>query len=532
MNILRACVLAIAATTPAIAEDDGATRSSSTTTITILHTNDIHGRHAPFQAAPGDATSQTGDPGRSPAQFDHAGKVGGFQYLAGKVGEIRKREGKDNVLLLDAGDTFSDDFVGNKTRGEAVISLMNALGYDMMALGNHDFDYGVERTRELQELANFPIRGANVTENGEPVFGQPWRIFEVDGVKIAVLALTYHSTDKTASAQNIRGLTYSSGIEATQRYLPEMRRAADIVMLLSHQGTATDRKLARELDGVDVIVGGHSHDLFRQPERVGGTWIVQAMADAAVLGELRLDVGPDKKLRRVTGAAHQLWNYQIEPDPEIAELVARIDGPFGDELNEVLAYSVDRIPRDYRSESAFDKMVGEFMIEETGADVALMPGVGYGISIYPGEVTRDRLYTLIPHPAKLVTFEMRGRDLLAVLEQSATNQNPGDPMQIVGGLIQPANLGWTVDLNRPKGDRVSEVTVGNQPIEADRWYKVATNAGMSNGLHRYDFTGVRNKQVHDRSVTQLVEDVMKRKRVLSRPASGSTRLVKVFDPKN
>ena len=529
MYTLRACILAMAAATPAIAEDERSSRQSTPTTITILHTNDIHGRHAPFEAAPGDATSQTGDPGRSPAEFDHAGMVGGFQYLAGKVGEIRKREGESKVLLLDAGDTFSDDYVGNQTRGEAIIGLMNALNYDMMALGNHDFDYGLERTRELQELADFPMRGANVTENGEPVFGQPWKVFEVDGVKIAILALTYHSTDKTAGTQNIRGLTYSSGIDATRRYLPEMRRSADIVMLLSHQGTATDRKLARELDGVDIIIGGHSHDILRKPERVDGTWIVQAMADAAVLGELRLEVGADKRLREVTGDAHQLWNYQIEPDASIAALVARIDQPYTEALKEVLAYSVDRIPRDYRSESAFDKMVGEFMIEETGADVALMPGVGYGVSIYPGNVTRDRLYTLLPHPAKLVTFEMKGSELLAVLEQSATNQNPGDPMKVVGGLLQAANIGWTVDLNRPIGERVSEATVGNMPIESDRWYKVATNSGMASGLHRYDFTGVRNKQVHERSVTQLVEDVMKRKRVISRPASGSTRLVKVYE---
>lgn len=529
MNTLRACILAMTATTPAIAADETGARHAPPTTITILHTNDIHGRHAPFEAAPGDATSQTGDPGRSPAEFDHAGMVGGFQYLAGKVGEIRKREGENKVLLLDAGDTFSDDYVGNQTRGEAIIALMNALDYDMMALGNHDFDYGVERTRELQELADFPMRGANVTENGKPVFGQPWKIFEVDGVKIAILALTYHSTDKTAGAQNIRGLTYSSGIDATRRYLPDMRRSADIVMLLSHQGTATDRKLARELDGVDIIVGGHSHDILRKPERVDGTWIVQAMADAAVLGEVRIEVGPDKKLRQVTGNAHQLWNYQIEPDAGIAELVARIDQPYTEALNEVLGYSVDRIPRDYRSESAFDKMVGEFMIEETGADVALMPGVGYGVSIYPGNVTRERLYTLLPHPAKLVTFEMKGSELLAVLEQSATNQNPGDPMKVVGGLLQTANIGWTVDLNRPLGERVTEATVGNIPIKNDLWYKVATNSGMAGGLHRYDFTGVRNKQVHERSVTQLVEDVMKRKRVISRPASGSTRLIKVYE---
>jgi len=117
--------------TPAVAQDR---------TITILHTNDIHGRHVPFHVAPGDATAQTGDPGRAPAQFDRAAMIGGLQYWAGKVNESRRRDGANNVLLVDAGDTFSDDLVGNETRGAAIIRLMNALGYQYMALGNHDFD--------------------------------------------------------------------------------------------------------------------------------------------------------------------------------------------------------------------------------------------------------------------------------------------------------------------------------------------------------------------------------------------------------
>src|SRR3546814_20542006 len=103
-------------------------------TITILHTNDIHGRHAPFEAAPGDATSQTGDPGRSPAQFDHAGMVGGFQYLAGKVGEIRKREAEDTVLLRAPGDSFSDIYVGRQPRGEAIRSSERRVGKEWVTL--------------------------------------------------------------------------------------------------------------------------------------------------------------------------------------------------------------------------------------------------------------------------------------------------------------------------------------------------------------------------------------------------------------
>src|SRR3546814_2350610 len=144
-----------------------------------------------------------------------------------------------------------------------------------------------------------------------------------------------------------------------------MQLCDDSGMLLSHQGTAPHLKIALRLDGVDIIGGGNAHDIRRQPELVDGTWIVQAMADAAVIGELRLEVGADKKLRKVTGAAHQLWNYQIETDANIAGLVKRIDEPFADALNDVLANSVDSIPSNNTQENNFDNMMGENKSDDT-----------------------------------------------------------------------------------------------------------------------------------------------------------------------
>lgn len=493
-------------------------------TITILHTNDMHGRHAPFHVAPGDATAQTGDPGRSPSEFDRSAIVGGFQYLAGKVNEVRRREGAANVLLVDAGDTFSDDLVANETRGAAMICLMNALGYQFMALGNHDFDYGLARTRELNKIARFPMRGANTLEGGKPIFGKPWKLFQVNGVRVAMLALSYHNTGETGSRDNVRGLQFTSGIEATRRYLPQMRKAADVIVLLSHQGTAVDRKLARELPGVDLIVGGHSHDRISPPEKIGETWIAQALSDAAALGEVRLTIGKDRKLQAVSGTAHVLWNDRIESDPAMARLVADIDAPHRQKLDEVLATSADRIGRQYKSESPFDVLVGDMMRERTGADIAFMPGVGYGISIEPGPITRDRLHTLVPHPTKLVTLEMTGADVLRLLEQSATNLEPGDDLDRVGGLLQSSGIGWTLDLNAPVGRRVSDVTVARARVDPARWYKVATNAGMTGGLHRYVFVG-RNQKTHDISVTQLVEDGLVKRGTIASPALGNIRLV-------
>lgn len=493
--------------------------------FTILHTNDMHGRHAPFHVAPGDATAQTGDPGRAPAEFDRAAMIGGFQYLAGKVGEIRQRDGAGNVLLVDAGDTFSDDLVGNETRGEAMIRLMNALGYQFMALGNHDFDYGLTRTRELAELASFPMRGANTLDSGQPILGRPWQMFTVNGVRLAVLALSYHNTEETGSKANVRGLEFTSGIDATRRYLPEMREAADIVMLLSHQGSAVDRKLARELSGVDLIVGGHSHDRIAPPEKINDTWIVQALSDGAALGELRVTVGADRKLKHVSGTVHDLWNDRTAPDATVAQMVAQIDAPYRQRLGEVVASSADRIGRQYKSESPFDVLIGDLMRERTGADIALMPGVGYGISIEPGPVTRERLYTLVPHTTKLVTLEMTGAQVMRLLEQSATNLNPGNDLDRVGGLVQSSGMTWTIDLNAPAGKRISGATVAGAVIDPTRWYKVATNAGMTGGLHRYVFEDGRNLKTHDLPVAQLVEDGLVKRGTIVSPAMGNVRLI-------
>ena len=187
----------------------------NTATFTILHTNDRHGRYLPIAVSPGNATAQTGDPGRSPQQFDRAGRVGGFPILATLVEQFRTERGTENVVLLDGGDSFADDLLGNLTKGEAAIRLMNEVGYQAMALGNHDFDYGADRTRELQRIAGFPMRGANVAEraSGEPFLGDPTLVADVGGVPVGILLLGYHHTDLTGNPRHVEALRFESGIE-------------------------------------------------------------------------------------------------------------------------------------------------------------------------------------------------------------------------------------------------------------------------------------------------------------------------------
>lgn len=503
-----------------------ATTATGSRQITILHTNDMHGRHVPFHVAPGDATAQTGDPGRSPSSFDRSGRIGGFEYLAGAIRQVREREGAKNVLLVDGGDTFGDDLLGNLTKGEAMIRLMNAVDYDVMTLGNHDFDYGAERTAELQSIARFPMRGANVlSADGTPFLGNPVTIHDVGGVRVGILSLAYHNSAETGSKDNLHGLTFTNGIEAARQHVPGLGERADLVVVLSHQGTKVDRELARSVPGIDLIIGAHSHDRITPPEKVGGAWIVQAMSDDAVLGELTLTLDGGR-LARVDGRLIDLWNDRIAPDPAVGALVAELRAPHRRQLEEILATSTARIGRQYKSESPFDALVGELLRERTGAEIAFSPGVGYGVSIESGPVSRERLYTLLPHPTKMVTMKLTGRQVLAILEQTATNLNSVDPLAAVGGMIQTSGLRWTIDLNRPDGRRISDVFVGDRRIENDRTYSVVTNAGLRGGLHRQtEFARGRDIVEHEDSVTAIVEAGLVKRGSIGLPQLGMIRLI-------
>jgi 5'-nucleotidase / UDP-sugar diphosphatase len=495
--------------------------------VTILHTNDIHGRTRSFPVRRGSSTSQTGDPGQIWDEYERKGKVGGFPALATAIKRFRDERGEENVLLVDGGDTFSDDLLGNLTEGEAVISLMKALGYQLMALGNHDFDYGVERTRELQQIGGFPMRGANVIEKetGEPVFGDPAVVLEAAGLRVGFLTLGYHNSGKTGNKKNLEPLEFTDGVDAVRRFLPDLRERSDIVVVLSHMGTAMDRVLAEELPGLDLIIGGHSHDRISM-ERLGETVIVQAVADASVLGETILHI-QDGKLEGIENKLHTLWNDDFEDDPEIAQLLEEIRSPFQEELNEVIGQVAEPIGRNYRSESPFDKLAGEFMCQELETEIAFLPGVGYGVTLLPGPLTREALYTLVPHPAKVVTMELTGDQVLEILEQSAENQDPGDPRKIVGGLVQTAGLRWTVDYRQTVGKRVKDVMVRGEQIQPQRKYSAATNSGMHNGLHNYStFSKGASIHVHEKRLNELVESAIRKQGVIYPPPMGDIILIK------
>ncbi|HEA30819.1 MAG TPA: multifunctional 2',3'-cyclic-nucleotide 2'-phosphodiesterase/5'-nucleotidase/3'-nucleotidase [Leeuwenhoekiella sp.] len=454
--------------------------------FTILHTNDIHGSYESINAIEGSATAQTGDSIDNYLVFPRAGKIGGIARLATAVSQIRNGKDKDAVLLLDGGDTFSDDLLSNITKGEVVIKALNQMGYDLMALGNHDFDYGLDRTRELEQMANFPMRAANVVEvaTKKPIFNEPYKIFERQGIRIGVLPIAYRNTKLTGNPENMKGIRFEKGLGTIQKYLPELDQKSDIVVVLSHEGMAVDKLMADKVEGVDIIVGAHSHDYIEPPYKSStGTYVVQAMSDAAVLGETELLI-ENKKLKDLKTNYHFLYADKWEEDAEIVKIIDDFRNDHLAGLEEPVAVVETPIGRMYKMESPFDKLVTTILKEEFGTDIAFVPGVGYGITLQE-EVTKEDVFKLIPHNSKIVTLEMTGEKLIKLLEQTASNLKPEDKMESVGGLLQSSGISYTLDLGKPMNERICNVKIDGKNIDNHKIYKVATHSGMLKGIHKY-----------------------------------------------
>ncbi|GAC1516501.1 MAG: bifunctional UDP-sugar hydrolase/5'-nucleotidase [Gemmatimonadaceae bacterium] len=497
-------------------------------TVTILHTNDIHGDLHDFRVDTGDATAQTGDPGRPFQEYPRAGVIGGFARLATAVEDIRKTRGASNVILLDAGDTFGDQLLSNLTHGEATVRLMDALGYSFMTLGNHDYEYTAANTRRLQGLVRFPMRAANaiVTATGQPFLGDPTTVVTIGGVRIGLLALTYHNTDETGNRDNTKDLQFVNGIEIARQYVPALRRRSDVVIVVSHQGTVVDSLLGERVQGIDIIIGGHSHDRIQPPRRVGTAWTVQALSDASALGEVTITV-QGGKITHVDGTVHELYADRYQPDATFAGLLDSIRAPFRDTLEAVLATALDRIGRQYKSESPVDVLAAEILREHGRADVAFLPGLGFGVTVPPGPITRERIVALFPHPTSVVHEALTGAQIIAVLEQSATNLRPGNDLDRVGGLVQTAGMRWTVDLTRSVGRRIREVFVGNARIDLERSYAVVTTGGLLQGTHRYTaFAHGADIVREDRSFVEILEQELRARHSIRSPTLGAVTLVR------
>jgi 5'-nucleotidase / UDP-sugar diphosphatase len=481
--------------------------------LTILHTNDIHGHILPWTGWQGEMNGKT---------------VGGFDRLASVVRKVRAE--RANVLLLDAGDTISDTMPAVESKGAVVTELMNAVGYDAMTIGNHEPDFGPEALRQRIAESRFPVLAANLYDrNSNTHFTKPYVIKTAGGLRVGILGLAYPNTPLTTSPKNVEGLEFREAVETAAKYVPLLRKErVDLVIVLSHLGLNGEKHLAENVPGIDVIVGGHSHNRMRDPLQVGGTLLVQAGAHLSDVGRIDLTVDGGKVVRHRRELI-LLDNAVVGSDTEIAAILRRAR-PRSDQSLAQASGPVVRAqtiagdqpePRD--AQSPADSLFADLIREKTGADIVLLPGVGYGVAMQPGTIREAHLRNLVPHDSKVVTMTLTGKQIRDILEQSVENVVTKDPKKKVGGMIQVSGVEFTWSEGAPAGSRVKDVRIASAALDPARSYRVATNSMLAGGGHNYSTfqRGTDRKEAGPQFET--IRDAMAARKQISVPSDQRIR---------
>ncbi|WP_027556969.1 thiosulfohydrolase SoxB [Bradyrhizobium sp. Cp5.3] len=412
------------------------------------------------------------------------GRMGGMDRVAALIAAVRAERGESNVLLLDGGDSWQGSWTSLKTRAQDMVDVLSLLKVDAM-VGHWEFTYGAERVKELTDKAPFAFLAQNVRDNEwqEPVF-EPRKIYERGGAKVAVIG---QALPRTAIA-NPRWMfpKWEFGIreEDLQKQVDEARAdGASVVVLLSHNGFDVDRKLAGRVKGLDVILTAHTHDAMPGLVRVGDTVLIAAGSHGKFVSRLDIDVR-DSKVAGVRFKLMPVFADAIPPDPAMASLVEKIRAPFATELAKPLGKTDSLLYRRGNFNGTFDDLICDAMLSERDVEIALSPGFRWGGTLLPGEtITWEHVTnaTAITYP-NCYRAQMTGLQLKETLEDIADNIFHPDPYYQGGGdMVRIGGMGYAIDVSRPMGSRISQMThlKSGQPIDPARTYTVAGWASIN-----------------------------------------------------
>ncbi len=425
--------------------------------LTILHTNDMHGSYLP-----------------SPASWiPEKPLVGGFVALDYYAEQERAKS--ERSLLLDAGDlmtgTLISDLKYRDVYGGALIDMMNRVGYDGWVFGNHDFDKGAANLRGLIGLANFPVFCANLvreTPAGKEIFAkEPYHIYNVDGLRVGVIGLTYHQMVGMAAPEKLDGFVSIEPAAVVNEKVAEIDSLTDLIIVLSHLGIDNDRELAEKVAGVDLIIGGHSHSRLETLEKKNGVLIAQTGSNARNLGRIDLTVAGDSVMA-YEGKLIPLFTKDITPDPALAAFVDSFKAEIDREYAVVIAQLAQPWETQYRAESNIGDWFTDAMRQRLGTDVAILNSGGIRKNLPAGPVRKMDIYEILPFDNMIVTFNLTGKQLIKVAES-----NIGLERDSYQGSLQISGLSycWTGDSANIK---LTDVRVGGVPIEPEKIYSVTS----------------------------------------------------------
>ena len=448
------------------------------------------------------------------------GAVGGFAHLATLVKKLRAS--RPGALLLDGGDTWQGSATALWTKGQDMVDACKLLGVDVMT-GHWEFTLGADRVKEIVEKdfagrVDFVAQNVKTTDFGDAVF-RPYAIRPVNGVPVAIVGQAFPYTPIANPRYFVPEWTFGIQEQELQKVVDEARgKGAQAVVLLSHNGMDVDLKLASRVSGIDAILGGHTHDGVPQPtlvaNRGGRTLVTNAGSNGKFLAVLDLDVRGGK----VADFRYRLvpvFAALLPPDRDMAALIAKHREPYAAKLEEPLAVTETLLYRRGSFNGTFDQLIVDALMREKDAPIAFSPGFRWGTTLLPGQpIRREHLMdqTAISYPFVTVN-EMKGETIRTILEDVADNLFNPDPYYQQGGdMVRVGGLAYTIDPHAKAGSRITRMDLAGKPIDADKSYKVAGWAPVSEEARK-----AGGEPIWDLVERHLVREKTIRARPLNRP---------------
>lgn len=474
-------------------------------TLHILHVNDLHSRIEPINRF--DSTCSTED--------ETEGKCfGGVARLATKVRELREalRAQGQNVILLDAGDQFQGSLMYTTYKGAVEAEFMQAIGFDAMAVGNHEFDDGPAGLAGFLEKVSFPVISGNIDVSRSNLLAgrvADHVILEVGGHRIGIVSALATDTVETSSpGDDVIFADEAASLAADVAALEA--QGVDKIIALTHVGLPRDLDLAALVPGLDAIVGGHSHTLMSNteegalpyPQMVGAVPVVQAFAYSKYLGHLVLQFDDAGGVTSASGDTI-LLDAGVAPDPAIAARVAELAGPIAAVKARVVAAAAADIDGGRETcrirECTMGNLVADAMLDrvkDQGISIAIQNGGGLRASIAAGQVTMGDVLGVLPFQNTLSTFQATGATVLAALENGLSQIDEG-----AGRFPQVAGMRYVFDAAADAGARVisAEVREGEAwvPLDPAKTYGVVTNNYMRGGGDGYAMFETEGMNAYD-----------------------------------
>lgn len=465
--------------------------------LNILHINDLHSRIEAINKFNSTCTAEEASKNEC---------FGGIARVKAAIDGRRGELNGQNLLVLDAGDQFQGSLFYSTFKSGPVADFMNGIGFDAMAIGNHEFDDGPEELLKFIDAADFPIISGNtIAADNSPVAKkfEGYIVKDMGGQKVAVVSVLATDTDETSSPGDT--IRFEDEVEYLNRIVPEIEaQGVNKIIVLSHVGYVRDQEIAAAVNGIDVIVGGHSHTLLSNTdEKAAGPYptlvknpagvdvpIVQAYAYSKYLGDLKV-VFDDNGVVKSAEGAPKLLDASVTPDAAYVAKVAELGKPLEELKKKVVGVSEGPIEGDRTvcraKECTMGNLVAEAQLDRVkgqGITISIANGGGLRASIDGGDVTMGEVLTVLPFQNTIATFQLKGSDLVTALENGVGQIEEG-----AGRFPQVAGMKYSFDRSKPPGGRVSDVQVKEGeafvPLDPNKTYGVVTNNYVRGGGDGY-----------------------------------------------